>query len=79
MLSHVGLACRPTSGPPSQASITTGLIELVSGTEASFHLFYAVLQGNSGASKNKGTVPSGTLSHMLFIDLENFATGTSIV
>ena len=34
---------------------TTGRIELVFGTKASFHLSYTVLWGNSGISTNKGT------------------------
>jgi len=39
----------------SRFSIETGeRIELVFGMEASFHLSYTVLKGNSGISKNEG-------------------------
>ena len=40
----------------SRCSIETAeLVELVSGTGASFHLSYTVLKGNSGITKDKGT------------------------
>jgi len=56
----------------SRSSIETAeRIELVFGVGASFHLSYTLLTGNSSVSKNKGTIPSGTLSRTP--DSENFA------
>jgi len=56
----------------SRYSIETAeWIELAFGLVASFHLSYAVLKGNSGISKNKGTFLFGTLSQTQ--DLANFA------
>ena len=51
-------------------------IELVFGVVASFHLFYAVLKGNSGISKIRALL-SGTLSQTP--DLKKFCFGISIV
>ena len=44
------------------------------GMQASFHLSYTVLQGNSGTSKTDRISPSGTLFQSL--DLEKFATAS---
>ena len=51
-------------------------IELVFGVVAFFHLFYAVLNGNSGISKIRALL-SGTLSQTP--DLKKFCFGISIV
>jgi len=56
---------------------TAERIELIWRTGYPWLISYIVLQGNSGISKNKGILPSETLSQTL--DLEKFRHDTSTV